>query len=49
MSAIVIAAALLCGVPLGFIAGVVAGARMYRPVTAAAQAKDDDPDYSGEV
>lgn len=43
MTAVLLAVALLCGVPLGFIVGVVAGARMYRKVA------EDEPDYSGEV
>lgn len=44
MSAIVIAAAMLCGVPAGFIAGVIVGARMFRQVH-----PKDEPDYSGGV
>jgi hypothetical protein len=44
MSALVIAAALLCGVPLGFILGLIAGARMYRGTE---RPGDDDLDYSG--
>ena len=43
MNTIVIAAALLCGVPLGFILGLITGARVYRGTGS----KDDDLDYSG--
>lgn len=42
MTVVLIAAALLCGVPIGFIVGILTGARMHR-------AAQDDIDYSGGV
>lgn len=44
MSALVIGGALLCGVPLGFIMGLITGARIYRETR-----RRDDIDYSGGV
>lgn len=45
MSTLLLAVALLCGVPVGLIIGLVLGAKMYR-VT---RKRDDDLDYSGGV
>lgn len=42
MSALLIAGAMLCGVPLGFIMGLLAGAKIYRETR-----RRDDIDYSG--
>lgn len=44
MTVILFAAALLCGVPLGFILGLITGAKVYRETR-----RRDDVDYSGGV
>ena len=41
MSAILLAAVFLCGVPFGIILGLLVAWRVFRP------APGDDPDYSG--
>ena len=45
MNTLLLAAALLCGVPIGLIIGLVLGAKMVR----ARRRRDDDLDYSGGV
>lgn len=45
MTALLAAMMLLCGLPIGFVIGLVAGARMYR----GAIQRDDDIDYGGGV
>jgi hypothetical protein len=44
MTALLAALMLLCGLPVGFVIGLVVGTRMYR-----AAVREDDVDYSGGV
>lgn len=45
MMAVLAGAAMLCGIPIGFIIGVMAAKHVYR----SAIHRQDDPDYSGGV